>query len=232
VRRAQLLIPILVTVALAACSSAQPSSLATSDPGVTTGASASPSPSDAESPGDQPSASGEPASEPPTASDAPASDEPTESATPEPTETPTSPPGIADACTGTDANREFFVSVGLAVDWPVLCAVLPSHWFVNTGSYRLANGGKLLISYKGPGGATIALSEGSFCSDGTGCVPAGADAGDAALGPLAGTLVRLNDGGFAIVVDRGANPSWLLVAHGIDEATTVSMGAALAEVGG
>jgi hypothetical protein len=102
---------------------------------------------------------------------------------------------------------------------------------VNTGSYRLANGGKLLISYKGPGGATLALSEGSFCGTADGCVPSGTDAGDAALGPLSGTLVQLGDGAFAIVVDRGANPSWLMEAHGVDEATAVSLGAALVTVG-
>ncbi len=116
------------------------------------------------------------------------------------------------------------------MDWTVLCASLPKGWYVSAGSYRLANGGKLVIGYKGPGGATLALSEGAFCTDDSGCVPAGTDGEDVPLGPLAGTLVRLDAGGFAIVVDRGSNPSWLLQSHGLDEATTLALGAALVEV--
>jgi hypothetical protein len=108
--------------------------------------------------------------------------------------------------------------------------VLPKGWFVSQGSYRLASGGKLLMGYKGPGGATISLSEGGFCTTPDGCVPAGTDIGSAALGPLAGTLVGLDGGGFAIVSGRGANPSWLMTTAGLDQATTVSLGAALAEV--
>ncbi len=50
------------------------------------------------------------------------------------------------------------------------------------------------------------------------------------MGPLTGTLVRLDAGGFAIVVDRGSNPSWLLQSNGLDEATTLAIGAALVEV--
>ena len=47
---------------------------------------------------------------------------------------------------------------------------------------------------------------------------------------MTGTLVRLDDGGFAIVADRGLNPSWLLVSHGLDEATSRGFGAALVAV--
>ncbi len=141
-------------------------------------------------------------------------------------------PGGAEACSGSDANRAFYANLARSVSWQVFCAVLPKGWFVSSGSYRLANGGKLLISYKGPGGATLSLSEGSFCTDGSGCVPAGSDAGAAAFGSLAGTLVTVDAGGFAIVAARGQTPSWLMVSQGLDQATTVSLGAALAEVAG
>lgn len=118
-----------------------------------------------------------------------------------------------------------------AVDWPVLCAVLPKGWFVAQGSYRLANGGKLLMSYKGPSGARIALTEGAYClSDAHTCTPSGTDLGPAMLGPLAGTLFETADG-FAIVVAPGENPGWLMTTKGLDQATATSRGAALAEVG-
>jgi hypothetical protein len=47
---------------------------------------------------------------------------------------------------------------------------------------------------------------------------------------MPGTLVGLDDGGWAVVVDRGASISWLLVTHGLDQATTLSLAAALYEV--
>ena len=111
------------------------------------------------------------------------------------------------------------------------CAVLPKGWILTGGSYRLANGGKLLVSYRGPGGATLTLSEGSFCTDGSGCVPSGTDTGSAAFGALSGTLVTTDAGGYAIVAARGSTPSWLMVTTGLDQATTVTLGAALARVG-
>jgi hypothetical protein len=144
---------------------------------------------------------------------------------------PAAPAG-ADVCTGTQDNRDFFENVARDLDWTVLCAVLPRGWVVQSGSYRLANGGRMLISYKSRAGGTLALSEGAFCQSADGCVPAGSDVGDAAYGPMTGAMVALDDGGWAIVVDRGAELSWLLEAHGVDEATATAFGAALAVVEG
>jgi hypothetical protein len=116
------------------------------------------------------------------------------------------------------------------VSWDVYCAVLPKGWSVASGSYRLAGGGKLIISYKGPNGATLTLSEGSFCGDDGGCVPAGSESGNASFGSLDGTLVASDGGGYSIVVDRGRAPSWLMTTTGLDQATTVALGEALAHV--
>ena len=138
-------------------------------------------------------------------------------------------PGAAATCTGSDDNRTFFEGIAGKADWPVLCGVLPSGWFVSQGSYRLASGGKLLVSYKGPGGATIALSQGAFCASADGCVPDGSTVGAAALGPLDGTLYQTADG-FAIIAAPGENPSWLMTTKGLDQASTVAFAASLAEV--
>lgn len=225
---------LLVALLVAACGGSTPPSDAGSPAAVTTPsapasaapasapASAAPSASSTSSATPVESPAGSPSSEP-VGSDVP-SDAPTPSAT--------GAGGSADACTGTADNRAFYGHLAASVSWAVYCPVLPSGWFVSTGSYRLANGGKLEISYKGPGGATLALSEGSFCTDGTGCVPSGTDSGGAAFGAMQGTLVTTDAGGFAIVVDRGQQPSWLLVTSGVDQATTASFGAAMARVGG
>jgi len=226
--------PILaLALAVAACTGTGPGPASSG----TTGASTAPTPA---APGTSvaPSGPASPSSAEGSAapSEAVAGEEPTSSLAP--TEAPTASPeaeatpdtSVADACTGTADNRMFFVDAAQAVDWSVLCAVLPPRWNVSTGAYRLANGGRMVIGYKGPAGATLQLSEGGFCNGADGCVPPGADVKAAKLGPLDGTLVALADGGFAIVVDRGQNPSWLLEAHGIDQAATVRLGKAVAEV--
>jgi hypothetical protein len=158
--------------------------------------------------------------------------------TPKPTTTPrpsaasaSLDTGTAADCSGSDDNRTFFAGVAAQVDWTVVCAVLPKRWFVSAGSFRLAKGGKLLISYKGPDGATLSLSEGAWCTDASGCVPSGDDLGNAALGPMSGTLIGVNGGGYAVSVGGGQPTSWLLETQGVDQATTVELAAAAVAVG-
>ena len=167
----------------------------------------------------------------------PASPDPDSATPPEDAPTPsieTSPSvdaGPASDCTGTEENRLFYGSVAAAVDWTVYCPVLPSGWYVETGQYRLASGGRLDITYRGPGGARFALDEGQWCSDGTGCRPAGAEVGPTTFGDRTGTLIATDDGNYAIVVDAGSATSWSLVGAGVDEATMRMFGAALIAVG-
>jgi hypothetical protein len=148
----------------------------------------------------------------------PATPDPT--ATPFPTETPAgSPANAVDGCTGTEDNLGFYADAAADLDWPVYCPALPARWTVTTGNYSGQGIGRLTITYRGPGGATLSLHQGAFCDDGDGCVAAGTDSGDAPFGDQTGTLVVLDGGGYAIVVDRGAQPSWLAVGEGLDEAT-------------
>jgi hypothetical protein len=44
--------------------------------------------------------------------------------------------------------------------------------------------------------------------------------------------VATQDGSWAVVVDRGAVPSWLLVVHGLDEASARAIAADLRAVTG
>jgi hypothetical protein len=179
-----------------------------------------------------------PATEPLTSEEPPASEEPsspTETATPpvdEPSSSASTGPGAAAACSGSDKNRDFFRAAASALSWTVYCAVLPAGWFVDTGQYRQAGGGWVEIAYRGPGGARLELHEGAFCAEGDGCVPPGTELGDAPFGDRTGTLVALDDGGFALVVDRGEKVSWLAIGTGVDEATFRKIAAALAPVSG
>ena len=166
-----------------------------------------------------------PPSPSPSASAAPSA-APTESFTtaPTPTDIPTespdaSPANAIDGCTGTEDNLAFYADAAADLDWPVYCPALPARWSVTTGNYSGQGIGRLTITYRGPGGATLSLHQGAFCDDGDGCVAAGTDSGDAPFSDQSGTLVVLDGGGYAIVVDRGAQPSWLAVGEGLDEAT-------------
>ena len=149
---------------------------------------------------------------------------PTES--PSPSETPAEEPTptlaaaqAVEACAGNDDNKGFYLEASADLDWPVYCPVLPARWNVATGRYSRVGVGFMEISYNGPSGATLAFQQGGFCETSDGCVPAGTDAGEAPFGDQTGTLVTLDDGGYAIVVGRADTPSWLVVATGIYEAT-------------
>ena len=92
----------------------------------------------------------------------------------------------------------------------------------------------MYIEYKGPGSATLALSEGAYCATEDGCDVSGPDvlgarrraAGAAGRHPVPDRR-RLRH-----PVAPGENPSWLMTTTGLDQATTLGLAAKLAEVGG
>ena len=119
-----------------------------------------------------------------------------------------------------------------ALDWNVYCALLPSGWFVDSGEYRQAGGGRLEIAYRGPGGAHLELHEGAFCADTAGCIPPGTESGDATFGDLAATLIATDDGGWAATTEPNGGMSWLAIGSGVNEAAFRSITDALAIVDG
>lgn len=157
--------------------------------------------------------------------------EPPESAEPSDAPSPSADPGAADACTGTEENRDFFASVADAVEWPVYCPALTGRWFVDSGQYRLAGGGWLEISYRGPDGARITLREGAYC-DGDDCLSAGTDLGAADIGDLPGTLLDVGAGGYAVLADPDGPNAWELIASGLSEDAVRAIAADLTLVDG
>ena len=209
----------VVALVLVVVACAGPGATPTSDPGAT--------PTDGSASGPtEPSTTDGPSAAPsdPATSSAPESSPPS-------TDEPSGDPGAAAACAGTDQNREFFASVAEAVDWTVYCPVLDDGWFVDAGQYRLAGGGWLEIAYRGPGDARIDLREGVPC-DTDGCLPTGNDLGAADFGDMAGALLDLGGGRYAVVVDPGATPSWTLTATGLTEADVRTIAADLVPVEG
>jgi len=132
---------------------------------------------------------------------------------------PSSQPGSpSDSCSESDANRVFFRQAAASMAWSVYCAALGDGWFVDAGSFRLANGGRLEITYRGPDGAQLALVEGNVCEgeDVETCAPRDAVIAPATFGDRDGTLGRLANG-LVLDVDRGANPSWRATGLGLTE---------------
>ncbi len=218
---------LILSAVLAACGNAT----TTGSPGSSTFAPGSPAAAPAST---RPTtASDEPAA-------APSSESPAASATVGAAETPgasANPAGgggsaNAAACSGSNENRDFFASMAAAVDWPVYCPVLPDGWFVESGQYRLADGGRLEIVYRGPDRAEVTLDEGAFCTIQGGCVPPGQDVGPTSFDGHDGVLVALDDGSWAIALDREASPTWLLIVTGLDEATARAIAAGLVVVEG
>ncbi len=193
-----------------------------SSPGTPTPGTSAPVPTEA------PTA---PAASEPVPTDAPTG-APTDEPSAEPSESPavTTSPGSAAACTGSADNRAFYAGVADAVAWDVYCPVLPAGWFVETGDFWLSGGGRMQISYKGPGGQRIALRQGYYCAGATGCIPAGPDAGTASYGGRPARLVDVG-GGAWLVVAEGGDLNWEATGTGMDGATLAGFTAAFARVG-
>ena len=115
--------------------------------------------------------------------------------------------------------------------WDVYCPTLPAGWFVDSGSYRLSNGGQLSITYRGPGAARIVIREGGFCAGQTDCGPNATDAGSAHFGERDARLVDLGNGTWLGTVTAGTpDLGWQATGSGMDGPTLAGFTAAFARV--
>lgn len=205
---------------VAACGGATEATLAPSDDDTSTSAPGAST--------NAPEPTSDPTPEPATADPTPTV---TEAPTADPSASSSPDPAAATACSGNDGNREFFASIAEVVPWPVYCAVLPSGWFVDAGQYRLAGGGWLEIAYRGPSGARLELREGTACAEQS-CLPSGDDLGPASFGDLGASLVRLDGGGLAVVVEPIDGATWVAIGSGLEPDALAAIAADLARVGG
>jgi hypothetical protein len=150
------------------------------------------------------------------------------SPSPMPTPTPTAAP--ASACSGTAANKAFWGQAAGALSWPIYCPILPSGWVVKSGSYEGSPPGYLNVALEGPGGATLELDEGAFCTAGAAsCAPHTAEIAAASFGGLAGTL-DTTSAGFAIYVDPGTTLAYGITGTGVSRDEFVAIAAAMVRV--
>jgi hypothetical protein len=169
----------------------------------------------------------------------PPSDDPNATPSDDPNATPGDPyaspsptPGAAAACSGTEGNRAFYVNVADHVQWNVYCAVLPKGWIVEAGSFRTtSSGGWMKIAYKASGSRHFELREGAFCTDPATCVPTGTELAPGSFGDRQATILQVEDGGFAALVNRGEKLQFAAIGKGMDEATFRAYAGALILVG-
>jgi len=215
-----LLLAALVVV-LAGCGLGTP----TTPPAASTAPSQAPSTSAGPDQSSGPSASAvvEPSTAPSTGPLPTDSDVPSSGPTPTDSTLPSPSPNAASVCSGAKDTPDFYAAFAGSVSFPVYCAVLPAGWSLVSGTYRLANGGRITINFRRKSdNATFELDEGSFCTDSSGCVPSGTAVGTGPFGDLTGNLVQTASG-FALVVAKGEKPSWLAVGNGLDQATFTAL---------
>lgn len=168
---------------------------------------------------------------------------PAESATPGPTDTPFvsfTPPPVgtpvpSSYCTGSVDNQAFLTDAANKLPFGVYCAVLPTGWYLAAPSkYELPNGGQLLITYHGPGGAVLTVNEGAFCTTSvSACTPRDHPLETAMFSDQNGGLVALGPtaaDGFAIYVNGGSSKAYEINCTGLTQAKFVAYAKAMVKV--
>ena len=119
----------------------------------------------------------------------------TRALTPSPTSAPLtasapSPTSDVAACTGTDANRAYFIQIAATVPFNFYCAVFPIGWQVKATQ---TNQGNTAILYANASGWVVELEEG--CGTSAQCLTDTQDPiGSTSFGDMTGTVYSMNLG--------------------------------------
>jgi hypothetical protein len=150
---------------------------------------------------------------------------PTPGKTPVSSAGPTSPAGV---CTGGPKNQSFFVNAANSLKFAVYCATLGSGWSLGTAHFDIPKaGGWVAMTYTGPGGATIVVSEGAFClTSAAACAPNSGNLGSGSFGGLSGRLYSIS-GGFAIYVNPGTTHAYSITGHNVTQGVLQAAAAGL-----
>jgi len=136
-------------------------------------------------------------------------------------------------CTGEGEGPGSFKAASMSATYDVYCAALPAGWHRESmgGDEQLAT--MITVTYRGPNGETLALSEGNLCGAGQSvCATAGTSAGAAMFGDLEGQLFEAPPGAdYALFVAPGQSPSWKATGKGMSLEAFKALTAALIIVG-
>jgi hypothetical protein len=158
------------------------------------------------------------------------SDTPTPEPTPSPTQRPVATTAPYTLCVPAPGDKQYWTEASSAMSWDVYCPVLPSGWFVTGGSYD-GSAGTIHMAYGGPGGATLVIDEGAFCtSSAATCSPHSTVVGTTEFGDLTGSLDTLADGGLAVYINAGTATGYSLTGASLSQADFTSIAATLVKV--
>jgi hypothetical protein len=136
-------------------------------------------------------------------------------------------------CTGEADGPGSFKAASMSATFDVYCAALPAGWHRESmsGDERVVT--MIAVSYSGPNGEILTLSEGDLCSGGqSACAPAGTSVGTAMFGDREGQLFTAPPGAdYALYVTPGQSPSWKATGKGMSLVTFKALTAALIIVG-
>ena len=158
---------------------------------------------------------------------------PATDAGPGPTAPPPAAPVSYTTCTVRGALDQAFWSKAAhaATTYDVYCPVLSSGWLVREGTYQGGAAGQVDMSWKGPDGAILEITEGSFCTtDADTCSPHVSVVGPVTLGDRLGLLDVLSGGGLAVYVSPGTAKAYTVTGSGISQAAFISIAAELVKV--
>jgi hypothetical protein len=136
-------------------------------------------------------------------------------------------------CTGEADGPGSFKAASMSATFDVYCAALPAGWHRESMSGDEQVVTTVTVSYSGPNGEILTLSEGDLCSGGLSvCAPTGTSAGTAMFGDREGQLFTVPPGAdFALYVDPGKSPSWEATGKGMSLETFKTLTSALIIVG-
>jgi hypothetical protein len=140
---------------------------------------------------------------------------------------------VAWQCTGTADHQAFFAQVAQVLKFDVYCAVLPAGWYLHGAAYTQPKGGTLTIDYKGPGGATLSISEGAYCTTSAAVwSPPLAIIGTASFGDKPGSLDVLSTPPDVLVVyvNPGTPVAYSVSGTSLTQAKFLALAAAMVKV--
>jgi hypothetical protein len=138
-----------------------------------------------------------------------------------------SPTGPAGGCSGGASVQPYFIDAANHLKFAVYCGAVPKGWVFKSFSNSWPGVAKMSATYAGPGGATIIIKEGAFCTtSASACSPSTGSLGTAHFGTLSGQLDSTTTG-FAIYVNPGTAQGYTATGTSVSQATFVSIVAAL-----
>jgi hypothetical protein len=139
----------------------------------------------------------------------------------------------AAMCTGNADNKAFIAEAAAKVAFDVYCAVLPSYGWLQSGEYKLPDGGYVQLEYRDLAGPHFTVQQGNICP--IVCAGSGIYIGPTAFGDKSGRLytfgeVPLMGATYILRVGPEGDPDYLMQGQRMTREQFVALAAGLRKV--